>query len=439
MRAYALAVFLSCTAASAQSSSLPPGTNGPEDTQAVTMQPAYNVLADAEAKLDTHDYAGAQPLLEQYLKTHAMDARALYDLGYTQDALGQRDAGEASYRRAVAADPKQFDARAALGLLLANAGHKADAVTELKAASKLTPDPSNPLAQAQANRALARLLEVNEPEAARTALLAALRQSPETPGDTLMAAELAAKLGEVDASADAYGKVLTGAVAGSPEQAEASAGLAHLLIAAKRYQAAEPVLRKALQADPQNPALNSQLAVVLNEEGKPADAIAVLETLHAAKPGDTAVSGMLADLYLQTGAPAKADPLYEQALAAQPHNSDLLAARGHALIRARKFDEALPLLKEATERDPANGDAWTGLAFAANQLHQPQLVLDALAMRTKVMSETAATYFLEATACDTLGETKHAVALYRQFLSVAGTGYPDEVWQARHRLITLAK
>ncbi len=363
----------------------------------------------------------------------------MYDLGYAQDAQGQGNAAEASYRQAVAADPKQFDARAALGLLLANAGRKPDAIAALKAAGKLAPDPPNLAAQAQANRALARLLEANEPEEARTALLAALRQSPETPADTLMAAELAAKLGEVDASADAYGKVLAGAAAGTPEQAEASAGLAHLLIAARRYTAAEPVLRKALQADPQNPALNSQLAVVLTEEGKPADAIAVLESLHAAKPGDAAVSGMLADLYLQTGAPGKADPLYEQALAAQPHNPDLLAARGDALIRARKFNEALPLLKEATERDPANGNAWTGLAFAANQLHQPQLVLDALAMRAKVMSETAATYFLEATACDTLGETRQAVALYRQFLSVAGTSYPDEAWQARHRLIALAK
>jgi len=438
MRAYAMA-FLSCTATLAQSSSLPPGTVSPEETQTVTVQLAHNALAAAEIKLDTHDYAGARPLLEQYLKSYATDARALYDLGYAQDAQGQGDAAEASYRKAVAADPKQFDARAALGLLLANMGRKPDAITELKTAGKLTPDPPNLPAQAQANRALARLLEATEPEGARTALLAALRESPETPADTLMAAELAAKLGEVDASADAYGKVLAGAAAGSPEQVEASAGLAHLLIAAKRYQAAEPVLRKALQADPQSPALNSQLAVVLNEEGKPADAIAVLETLHATKPGDAAVSGMLADLYLQTGAPAKADPLYEQALAAQPHDPSLLAARGDALIRARKFDEALPLLKEATERDPSNGNAWTGLAFAANQLHQPQLVLDALAMRKKVMSETAPTYFLEATACDTLGETKHAVELYRQFLSVAGTGYPDEVWQARHRLIALAK
>ncbi len=55
------------------------------------------------------------------------------------------------------------------------------------------------------------------------------------------------------------------------------------------------------------------------------------------------------------------------------------------------------------------------------------------------MPETAATYFLEATACDTLHQTKRAAALYRQFLSVAGSGYPDEVWQAHHRLVALQK
>ena len=55
------------------------------------------------------------------------------------------------------------------------------------------------------------------------------------------------------------------------------------------------------------------------------------------------------------------------------------------------------------------------------------------------MSPTAADYFLSATAYDTLHVSKRAVELYRQFLQAAGNEYPDEVWQAKHRLAALAK
>ncbi len=446
MRAALLTAFLLLGAAAlahGQSSTLPPGTSGAEDTPAAPAPKAAvgesSPLDAAEAKLDARQYPEARSMLQAYLSAHPADARALFDLGYAEDASGDGDAAETSYRKATVADPRQFEARAALGLLLATRGKQADAATELAAAAKLTPNPANPSAQAQANRALARLLAVTDPQGARKALIAALQQSPETTADTLLAADIAGRAGDADAAADAYGKVLSSAPAGSPQQSEASAGLAHLLIQARRYSEAEPVLRKALIADPQSPALNSELADVLSQEGKKQDAVAVLENLHAAKPDDGAVTTMLADLYMQTGAAAKADPLYEQLLAAHPHDPALLAEHGDALVRAGRFEEAMAPLEEATRLNPGDGNAWSSLAFAANQTHQPQVVLNALAMRSKVMNETPATYFLSATAYDSLHQTKRAVELYRQFLSVAGTGFPDEVWQAKHRLVALAK
>jgi hypothetical protein len=45
--------------------------------------------------------------------------------------------------------------------------------------------------------------------------------------------------------------------------------------------------------------------------------------------------------------------------------------------------------------------------------------------------------FLEATAHDKLHHIKQATDLYKQFLSVANGQFPDEEWEARHRLITL--
>ncbi len=436
MRLTPLLFVLLAGPALAQSSSLPPGTSAADQGTPVRVS---SLLDEADSKLDAKDYAGARAVLLPYLSAHPSDARALYDMGYAQDAAGDAASAEASYRKAVAADPAQFESHAALGLLLAREGQTAEAIAQLQAAARLTPKPANPEAQAQANRALARLLEPTDPQGARTALVAALRESPETTEDTLLAAEIAGRLGDVDAAADAYGKALAESPAHSPEQAQASAGLAHLLIQAKRWSDAEPVVRKALQMNPSDPALQAELAEVLGAQGKRDEAVGVLEKLHAARPGDPAVSAMLADLYVQTGAAAKAVPLYAEAVAAHPHDPALSAAQGDALVRAGQFEAAIPVLKEATGLDPKNGDAWSSLAFAASQAHQPQLVLDALAMRSKVMPETPATYFLSATACDTLHQTKHAVELYRQFLQAAGAGFPDEVWQAKHRLVALAK
>ena len=44
------------------------------------------------------------------------DARALFDRGYCDDAQGKTQAAESYYRKAIVADPKQFEARLALGI-----------------------------------------------------------------------------------------------------------------------------------------------------------------------------------------------------------------------------------------------------------------------------------------------------------------------------------
>jgi tetratricopeptide (TPR) repeat protein len=443
--ALGLALLCGNVASFGQAASLPPGTSGAQDAAdgphqtSVSESVAASPLSAAETTLAAGDYTGAQAILTPYLRLHPQDARALFDLGYTMDATNVDGEAESEYRKAIAADPRQFESHMALGLLLANEKKTVQAIAMLKEAAQLTPVPANPAAQGQANRTLARLLEPTDPAAARIALIAALRESPETPADSLLAGDIAAREGDSDTAANAYGKVLSSAAEGSADRAQAAAGLAHLLLVEKRYPEAEAVLHKALADDAQNPVLNTELGDALSAEGKLPEAIAVVESLHARVPGDSNVTSVLADLYTQTGALTKALPLYQQLLLLHPHDASLLASTGDALVRSDEPAEAIPVLQEATRLNPSNGDAWSSLAFAANQTHQPQMVLDALAMRSKVMSETPATYFLAATAWDTLRETKRAVALYRQFLAVAGTGFPDEVWQAKHRLVALAR
>jgi tetratricopeptide (TPR) repeat protein len=432
----AMMLCLAAGVAHGQSAPLPPGSSDASAAQTQTASP----LNDAETKLDARDFADAQQLLDVYLSAHPEDARARFDRGYVEDAQEHRQAAEADYRKAIAIDPQQFESRLALGLLLAKT-NPAEARTQLEAAIKLTPNPPNPAAQAQAGRALARLLAASDPGAAKDALLAALKLTPETIDDTLLTAEIAEAAGDPETAEQAYRGVLaalTGAGDGDAKL-EATTGLAHLLIAAKKYPDAELILRQALTHNATDPVLNSQLANVLMAEEKPEEALAVLENLHAGQPNDRNVTRMLADVYTQTGVAAKADPLYVQLLASGTPDAALLAARGDNLVRQQRFADAVLVLEQATKLDPGDGNAWSSLAFAASEAHNPELVLNALAMRSKVMPETPATYFLAATSWDTLHQTKRAVEMYKQFLAVAGGKFPDEEWEAKHRLITLTR
>ena len=117
------------------------------------------------------------------------------------------------YRRAIAANPKSFEAHLSLGLLLARQGKPAEARPELLAATKLDPGEAGPALKARAWRALA---EIDRPDpgtpgdttAASNDLLEALKLSPETTADTLLAASLAEQAGQFDAAEAAYRRVL---------------------------------------------------------------------------------------------------------------------------------------------------------------------------------------------------------------------------------------
>jgi hypothetical protein len=54
-----------------------------------------------------------------------------------------------------------------------------------------------------------------------------------------------------------------------------------------------------------------------------------------------------------------------------------------------------------------------------------------------VQPQSPSSLFLAATAHDKLHQVRQATDLYKQFLSVANGKFPDEEWEARHRLITL--
>src|ERR1700733_3820939 len=106
---------------------LPAGTTDATEPQTQKQDP---LLSQANEALDKQDYPTALKLLTTLTEKSPNDAHLLYDLGLTQDALDQTTTAEATYRRAIAADPTYFDPHLALGLLLARGGRLTEAHAE---------------------------------------------------------------------------------------------------------------------------------------------------------------------------------------------------------------------------------------------------------------------------------------------------------------------
>jgi len=431
-----LFALLPCPAfVAAQSSASPPAAASTQPAAAPAQAQSIPAeIAAAESAIASSDWKTAETKLDSYLAAHPSDARALFDAGYVADAQNRLDDAAALYRRAIAANPSSFEAHLSLGLLLARQKKPGEARPELAAATTLDPGEAGPELKARAWRALARIDRATDPAAASNDLLEALKLSPETPEDTLLAAELAEQTGQNDAAETAYRRVLEK----NPHSIPANAGLAHLLILQKQYPDAETLLRAALKSAPDDPTLSAQLAAVLVAQDD-AEALPLLEKLHAAHPADPAITRMLAQVLAVAGDYAGSDQLYVHLLAANPQDANLLVAHGQNLVRQSRFTEAFTAFDKAAQIDPANGDAWSGVAFAAFRTSRPSVTLHALTMRSRTLPENPATLFLWAQAYDTLHEKQQAAAYYRRFLEAAAGKMPDQEWQARQRLEILAK
>jgi tetratricopeptide (TPR) repeat protein len=429
----------------AQSASSVPAVSSGEAAPGVQTKPAPEPeaiapeVAKAEAAIVKSDWRTAEPILDAWLAAHPSDSRALFDAGYLADAQGRNDDAVRLYRKAIEINPQSFESQISLGLLLARMDKPADARPVLWTATTLDPGSEGPSSTARAWRALAQIDAKGvdgkaDPAQASIDLLEALKLTPETTEDTLLAANLADANGDNAGAETAYRRVLKS----EPDSSAAVTGLAHLLIAQKKYPEAEQLLQAGLKKTPDDTAMTAQLAAVLVAQDK-ADALPVLQQFHDKHPKDAAMTRMLAQVEADAGEYEESDQLYLNLLAENPKDSDLLAGHGQNLIRLRRYPEALKAFQSATDLDETNGEAWNGLAFAAFQTHQPSITIHALTVRSKYLPEGPTISFLWATAYDTLHDKKQAVAYYHRFLESAAGKFPDQEWQARQRLALLEK
>lgn len=388
-------------------------------------------LTQAENLIEKKDYAGAEPLLQKVVGRTPGNYVAWFDLGFVLNGLGKTEDSIAAYRKSVAAKPDAFEPNLNLGLQLAKTG-QSDAAQFLRAATKLKPTSHVAEGQERAWISLAQVLEKTDPDGTLEACRQAATLTPNDPEPHLIAGHL---LEQENKFSDAEQEYKTAyKLRRSPD---ALTGLANIYMRGRRFPEAAEYLRKIVAENPDDAAAHIQLGRVLAAEGKNDEAISELETGAKLAPDDVSVQRDLADLYSTAGKNDLAAAIYQRLIAAHPNDAVLHQFLGQSLLRNKKYAEAQHEFLLAVKLNPDLGEAYGDLAFAASENKEYPLVLKALDVRAKFLPEIPLTYFLRASALDHLRDYKQAAVNYHLFLSTANGRFPDQEWQAQHRLIAI--
>jgi tetratricopeptide (TPR) repeat protein len=388
-------------------------------------------LAKAEELIQKQDYAAAEPLLHKAIEGDPANYVAWFDLGFVENKLGKMDDSIAAYRKSVAAKPDVFESNLNLGIQLAKAGQP-DAEQFLRAATQLKPTDHIPEGQERAWLSLAHVLEAAKPDEAVAAYRQAAILQPKDAEPHLSAGLILEKQNRLSDAVEEYKEALA-----LDPASDALTALANIYMRGRQFPEAEQYLRTLVAAHPDQAGAHIQLGRVLAAEGKNDDAIAELQAGSKLAPSDESVQRELADLYYTAGKNDEAQGVYRGLLTAHPNDAVLHDALGKTLLRQKKFAEAQQEFLTAVKLKPNLGEAYGDLAFAAGENQNYPLVIKALDARAKFQPEIPITYFMRASAYDHLKDFKQAAANYHLFLNTAKGKYPDQEWQAKHRLVAI--
>ena len=420
-------------------SALPAGAAGQQSGQTVRhhklAEPEESVppeLLQAESALDKKDFASAEGLLQQVVAHDARNYRAWFDLGFAYTGLDRRDEAIAAFRKSIAAKPNVFESNLNLGLMLAD-NKDPEAADYLRAATRLKPASHADENMGRAWMALGRVLARRSSAEALDAFVHASSLQPQNPEPHLESARILAEHDDAPAAEREYRL----AAKLDPRSPEPVSGLADLYLKSNRLELAESTLRQYLQLDPQNGPAHVVLARVLEKQGKSEEAVAELERGLQLAPQDPKLARELAFAYANAGKYQQAEALLRPLVAGNGNDAELRYALGSALMHQHKYAEAQPALVAAVQLQPGQAEPYGDLAVVANENKNYELVIKVLDARARLAPESPATFFLRATAYDHLRQFKPAAENYRQFLASAAGKYPDQEWQAKHRLIAI--
>ena len=400
-------------------------------------------IVQAESAIQKNDFAAAETLLKKALATDPNNKekwsyQAWFDLAFALNKLNRADESISAYRKSVGAKPDVFESNLNLGLMLART-HDPEAEQFLRAATTLKPIDHVEEGQARAWLSLAHSLENHDVVQALQAYAKAAELAPKDPEPHLSSALLSELQKDFTTAEAEYKK----AMSLDPKSTDAVIGLTNIYMKSSRLSDAEPLLRQLAVERPDDAGIPLQLGRVLLAQNKRDDAITEFQTALKLSPKDSDAQRELADLYAIAGMNDLAEAAYRPLVAAQPNDPELRRALGRALLLQKKFPEAQQEFLTALRLKRDSPDVYVDLAFAASENKNYELAVRALNGREVLTKDKPNAdlppicFFLRASAYDHLRDFKMASVDYHHFLEVAGGKYPDQEWQARHRLIAI--
>ena len=395
--------------------------------------PVSAALAQAETAIDKQDYPAAEKALNDAIKLDPEEYRAWYYLGFVSSAQHRTDEAIKDYRKAVELNPTAFEPALNLGLVLAQS-NSPEAEKYLRAATGLKPSAQPEIALANAYLALGRVQQKSSPKQALESYLHAAQLKPKDHEPHLLAGEVAQKLGDTATAQREYQRASELA----PNSPDALIALTNLYLDAPQPmpEKAEPVLKKLLALDPQNPRAHLQLGKLL-VNSNPQQAQAEFDAAQKLAPNDPALARQVASLYERAKLYDKAEGQLRLLAQKSPQDADLHYELGNALLKQKKFPEAEQEMMMALQVRPNFLQAYEALAITAAENKDYPTAIHALDGRARLAPDTPGTYFLRATSYDNLKDYKRAAENYHHFLETANGKFPDQEWQARHRLVAI--
>jgi len=413
-------------------SQIHPATRPRKEPIRVPLEDQPTELAQAEEAIQKNDFTTAESLLKKAIQRDPKNYQAWFDLGFVYNRLRRTEESIHAYRQSVAAKPDVFESNLNLGLMLARS-NSPEAEQFLRAAAKLKPTDHVEEGQARAWLSLGHLLENTKPDDALDAYQKAAALTPKDPEPHLSAGLLRERRKDFPGAEVEYKQVLVL----DPHSSEAVIGLTNTYMKSGRVAEAEPLLRQLATDRPDDAGLHLQLGRVLAAQGKKDEAIPEIQAALKLSPNDSEAQRDLAELQIQSANLPDAEQTYRDLLKTSPNDAELHYSLGEILLKQRHFPEAQQEFQEAIRLKPDFGAAYGSLAIAADENKNYPLAIKALEVRDKLLPPTTVGLFLRATAYDHLHDRKQASVYYHLFLDAAKGQYPDQEWQARHRLIAI--
>jgi len=359
------------------------------------------------------DMISANRYLKEAVKKQPENSRLLDELGRTDVALGDAEAGIDEFEKAIKANPLALGPQTSLFLAYLRTREFAKAIAVAEQAAKN--QPNNP---AGLDMKAAVYFIKGDREAARAALLKAY----EILGSDVDANSNLAKLALADGKVDEARQYYLDILKDNPKSAQTYRDLAALESRAGHPDEAEAYLVKGFEANPDDPLAAAALALHRLAQGKYQAAFDLVEKVVKKRPRDPVLLDVLGRAQFALGQAGAAVSTFENLVEVAPRAALAHRHLAEAYLAEGKPELAIPAASEAVKLDPKDKATRLSLSRALIAGGQPAEAREAIDDLKKDDSDDILVSELDGIVARQQGRLLDAVAAFGRAVALGDNG-----------------